>query len=503
MKIMNYKLRIKNLLAMAMALPILLNISCVKDLVESNKNPNVLNDLDYGLQLTHMQLETTGSSYEVYRASIGYAMASIQQMADVASPVSGVFLPGDKYLNDPLFASSFFEEAYAKEYKNFANYFLRTSVNPEDVNYYAIGRIWKVLSAHRITDMYGDVPYSEAGKGFIENIWKPKYDRQEDIYADMLKELEEAATSLDVNLKTPGINDLVYNGEVGKWKKLAYSLMLRLGMRMTKVDPGKAEIWVRKAIAGGVMGSNDDTARIIHEEDGYRNPFEAALDVRVDVRLARTFIDWMKSKGDPRLDIISHVPSGGPHNGLPNGYDQITIDSYPGGSDLSNYSIYNPIIRRRNSPSLHQTYAEVELLLAEASVRGWHNGDPATHYGNAVRAAMAQFGIFEEVTVPTTAEVDAYLAANPYNAANGLEMIGEQYWAATFMVSWEGFSNWRRTGFPVLTPINYPGNATGGKIPRRLTYSGEEYSSNLENVNAANAAQGPDNFLTRVWWDVE
>ena len=500
---MDYKIIRKKIGGIAMGAASLLIVSCEKDLIEMNKNPNALNELNYGQQLTHMQLEMTGGTYENYRASIGYAMSSIQLLADIASPVSGVFLPGDKYLNDPLFASSFFEEAYVKEYKNFADYLGKTSINPEDVNYYAIGRIWRVMSAHRITDMYGDVPYSEAGKGFTDNMWRPKYDAQRDIYADMLKELEESALSLNANLKTPGTNDLLYNGEVAKWKKLAYSMMLRLGMRMSKVDPQGAEAWVRKAIAGGVMGSNDDTARIVHDEDGYRNPFEAALEIRFDVRLSKTFIDWLGSHGDPRLDIISSVPSGGPHKGLPNGYDQVTIESYPGGSDLSTYSIYNPIIRQRNSPSLHQTYAEVELLLAEAAVRGWHNGNVAAHYENAVRAAMSQFSIFEGVNVPTDAEVDAYLAANPFDPTKALEMIGEQYWAATFMVNWEGYSNWRRTGFPALTPVNYPGNVTGGKIPRRLTYSAEEYSSNTENVNAANAAQGPDTFLTRVWWDVE
>ncbi|HUH47530.1 MAG TPA: hypothetical protein VLZ54_10285, partial [Arenibacter sp.] len=109
---MNYKVFIKKIMGVTMILMALLHVSCVEDLKEANTNPNVLTDLDYGIQLTHMQLETTGASYEVFRASIGYAMASIQQMADIASPVSGVFLPGDKYLNDPLFASSFFEEAY-------------------------------------------------------------------------------------------------------------------------------------------------------------------------------------------------------------------------------------------------------------------------------------------------------------------------------------------------------------------------------------------------------
>lgn len=500
---MNYKIIIKRIIGITMVLTVLLNASCEKDLIEINTNPNALNELDYGPQLTHMQLETTGGPHEMYRTSLGYAMTAIQQMADIASPVSGIFLPGDKYLNDPLFASAFFEEAYPKEYKNFTDYLDRASKNPEDVNYYAIGRIWKVLSVHRLTDIYGNVPYSEAGKGFTENIWWPKYDLQKEIYTDLLTELEQAANSLNGDLKTPGNNDLVYGGDVVKWRKFAYSLMLRLGMRMSKVDPSSAEAWVKKAITGGVMASNDDTARIFHEDVGYRNPWEMGMEARTDVRLSKTFVDWMETKGDPRLDIISYVASGGPHKGLPNGYDQITIESYDGGSDLLTYSNFNPILRQKDSPSLHQTYAEVELLLAEAAIRGWSTGNAATHYENAIRAAMSQFEIYEDVTVPTTAEVDVYLAANPFNAADALELIGEQYWAATFLVSYEGYSNWRRTGFPVLIPVNYPGNATGGKIPRRMTYSGEEYSSNVENVNAANTAQGPDTFLTRVWWDVE
>lgn len=129
---------------------------------------------------------------------------------------------------------------------------------------------------------------------------------------------------------------------------------------------------------------------------------------------------------------------------------------------------------------------------------GGHSGDAATHYEKGVRAAINQFDIFG-VTMPGDTEIDNYLVANPYDPSKGLEMIGEQYWAANILVSWEGYSNWRRTGFPNLVPTNYPGNVTNGQIPRRLTYSGEEYSLNTENVNAAVSRQGPDDFMTRVW----
>ncbi len=481
---------------------LLVNTGCKDELAELNQNPNAINDLDYGMQLTQMQLATSGGSYEIFRTAMGYCFSSIQQMADIEEPSTGVFLPGDKYLDDPLFAAAFFNEAYAAEYKNITDYLLRTGKDPEAKNHHAIGRIWRVISAHRITDIYGDVPYFDAGKGYSENNWFPAYDPQEDIYADMLKELEEAAMQLTPAQDTPGENDLLYAGDTDKWKKLAYSMMLRLGMRLTKVDVAEAELWVKKAIAGGVMTSNDDVARIYHETGGHRNPYSAGFETRDRVRLSATFIDWMADNNDPRLDIISHVESGGPHKGLPNGHDISSLQNYAGGTDLATYSRVNPDLLGWDAPSFYQTYAEVELLLAEAAVRGWHTGDPATHYQKGVRAAIENWGLFD-IAMPASSEIDDYLTANPYDPAKGLEMIGEQYWAATFLQSWEGYSNWRRTGYPSLTPVNYPGNATNGQIPRRLTYSADEYSINPDNVKAAVARQGADSFMTRVWWDKE
>lgn len=174
----------------------------------------------------------------------------------------------------------------------------------------------------------------------------------------------------------------------------------------------------------------------------------------------------------------------------------------PVGGDILDYSQVNQALVQQDSPSMLITYGEVELMLAEAAVRGWHTGNAETHYNNGVRAAMANWG-FYGVTAPSTAEVDAYLTANPYVDANGMEMIGEQYWAATFLNPWEGYSNWRRVEYPVLTPVNYAGNATGGTIARRMKYPIVEFTVNGENVNAAIANQGPNEYTTRIWWDVE
>jgi hypothetical protein len=115
---------------------------------------------------------------------------------------------------------------------------------------------------------------------------------------------------------------------------------------------------------------------------------------------------------------------------------------------------------------------------------------------------MEMYSIYDASVEIPSAEIDAYLAANPYDSANWAEQIGEQYWAATFLNFYETFANWRRTGYPELTPVVYPGNESNGTIPRRLKYPISEASNNPEGYNAAIQQQGPDEFTTRMWWDV-
>jgi hypothetical protein len=168
------------------------------------------------------------------------------------------------------------------------------------------------------------------------------------------------------------------------------------------------------------------------------------------------------------------------------------------------YSRIDSVFVQRSTPIIFQGYAEVELMLTEAAVRGWIADDPAPHYKKGVTAAMQQLALLDASAVIPDAEIEAYLAENPYQPAStdaALELIHTQYWAATFLNWLETYANWRRTGYPVLTPANFPGNPTGGVIPRRLRYPLKEYSVNSENINEAVERQGADDFLTRVWWD--
>jgi hypothetical protein len=143
-------------------------------------------------------------------------------------------------------------------------------------------------------------------------------------------------------------------------------------------------------------------------------------------------------------------------------------------------------------------------LLAEAAQRGWITGVPvATYYTNGVTAAMAQLGA-QTGAGPSNAAITAYLVANPYNPGGALNQINTQYWVATFMDENESWANWRRSGFPTLVPVSYPGNVTNGTIPRRFTYPQGEASTNSTNYSAAvSDLNNGDKMTSRVWWDVQ
>jgi hypothetical protein len=181
------------------------------------------------------------------------------------------------------------------------------------------------------------------------------------------------------------------------------------------------------------------------------------------------------------------------------------IYSDPSFTGFTAYSSPSPALIKRNGPTFVLTYAESELLLADAAQRFSIAGSAATHYHDGVKAAITYLSQYDVAATVSDAAAEAYLTTNPYVAANGLSMINTQYWVltSTMLDFYESWSNWRRTGFPALTPVSYPGNNAGGTIPRRFPYPIViEAGTNTANYNAAhNAVQGGDVLTSRVWWD--
>ena len=499
----------------ALMVCLLLFSSCDAGFEDLNVNPTQANQIDPNFKLTNIQVRVSGERYENWRTNLIYSSVMIQHFATLPG-----YWAGDKYTYISSYSAAMWDRYYPNIAKNIEDLLLQVCEDPADANMCAITRIMRVFMYHRLTDLYGDIPYSEAGRGFIDGITQPKYDDQSFIYNDMLTQLEQSVAALNPAGISYGTGDLLYQGDVDQWRKFAYSMMLRLGMRLVNVDPGAAQSWVQQAISGGTMESNDDIAYVPHNDaSGWRNGNGSVFVADGSPRLSKFFVDWMVAHGDPRLEIYGIIPvAGAPPVGMPNGRvtgssdaefgiendpSWISCDSGASPCGMDVYMQPNPFIKGEDDPMFFMTYAEVELLKAEAAVRGWHSGDAATHYNNGVRAAMEYLAMYDPNAAISGADIDAYLAANAYDAGNAMEQINEQIWAATLLNEYEGFANWRRTGFPVLTPVNFPGNVTGGTIPRRMRYREAEAVANPENYSAAVSKQGPDELTTRVWWDAQ
>ncbi len=475
--------------------------SCDKDFEEINTNPTTANDIEAKLLFSTALLQGAGDPYQSEGPIMAYASCFVQHVAAVTFNWEG-----DKYFYNAFHNDVMFNGGYKQEVKSLVAVLEKVKDDPAQSNLYAAARIWEAVVFQRMTDLYGDVPHSEAGRGFFDSNFKPVYDRQQDIYLDLLAGLEAATTALDAAKPFIGNADFIFHGDVEKWRRFGNTMMLRLALRMVKADPAAAEAWAKKAIAGGVMASLDDSALVPHSEGDalVQNGIGFFMAVEDNGRLCKTFVDWMKAANDPRLPVLSYVATGSEPKGLPNGLDLNMLTDFTGDTTVESYSRINPVLVKRWTPTMMQGYAEAELMLSEAAVRGWSNDDPAIHYQNGVRSAMQQLALFDASAGISDTDIDGYLTANPFAPANteeALERINTQYWAATFLNGLEAFANWRRSGYPVLVPSNFPGNATGGVIPRRLRYPQVEFSVNGENVNAAIARQGADDFLTRVWWD--
>lgn len=496
--------------------------SCTKDFQKINVDPNspAQVPLDYILGQTQLQIGGSAGDpgYATWRANLIYALPAVQQFSSLST-----FYAGDKYIYQADLSEAYFNTMYPTSIKNLVNLIEMAKVDPNDINTLSIARILKALQMSIITDLYGDVPYSEAGLGYLKLNYTPKYDDQQSIYMDMLKELDEAGKAFNPTAHIPATADFVYGGDLTKWTKFANSLMLRLAMRMQKVDPTSAQAWAKKALDGGVMTNNSETFSIKYNNDGgtatiNSNSFNlgpAEKPTRNEVfkgsiQWSKTLIDLMKSRNDPRISTISTLKNGdvapADQRGLPNGLDASTLEALTGESGSDAYSRPNAILYNERDPYILLPYAEVEFMKAEAIERGWYTGDAASEYKTGQAAAITQLAVNVGAPVIPDADIASYQAMSPYPTGGTFEQKFAQIENEMFILTastlngFEGWANWRRTGLPVLKPTNYPGNATGGTIMRRLRYPGGEAGVN-PNYKTASDKMGGDLFTSRVWWD--
>lgn len=492
-------------------------ISCDKNFDEINTNEvdPTSDSVDPIFLLNNAIINTSFSN-----AQLIFDMGVVQQ---VISPNSGV-LTGANYNQDNRDVT---DDHWVKYYENVIKNTgdimgqLQAEDAPDRPNLLHMTRLIQALTFMILTDEYGDIPYLEAGKGVTEQIVLPKYDAQEAIYADLIKEVGEATAGLSESA-TAENGEVLYSGDIGKWKRFGYSLLLRLGMRLSEADPALAEQTVADAFSGGLMQSNEDNYVIRHDSNFTNNAGSLLNSTEANnFYMVDTFVDFLASTNDPRLGSLALRFTGatsGPEQvveagskepteqvGMPMGYDNGTIGTVVDDLGLASFYDFTQIDRfrvaKQTAPMYIVTYSQTQLLLAEAAVRGWVSGDPEEYYGQGVRAHMELMAEYDDTVAIPAADIETYLADNPFDAGNAMEQINNQYWVSCFLNGPEAFANFRRSGFPDLDSNPYPAQDITTLFINRLTYPNSEVATNNENLNAAVSRMGPDNLETKVWWD--
>jgi hypothetical protein len=486
--------------------------SCDQNFDEMNTNTVSATNIDAMFQINQAIISSAPASFGV----LVYEVGAVQH---VISPNSGV-LTGANYNQDNRASTQAnWQQYYRNVIKNTKDAISRIQNDPTRNNLVQMARIIQANAFMVLTDTYGSIPYFEAGAGYSNQVFFPKYDAQEAIYADIIKELNEASAALGTSGRIETA-DVMFAGNIEKWKKFGYSLLLRAGMRVAKANPTLAQQTVAKAFAGGLITSNLDNAFIRHDSN-YLNPIGNTLNATeaANFYLTEPFVKFMQNTNDPRLRSIAvryvGATSGPEQTPAIQTYDPALQIGMPMGNDnagavraaatlgLASFYDFSQVDRRRmvklTAPNFIVTAAQSLLLLAEARQLGWVNsGTVEGYFHDAIRAHMGQMSQYDPSMEVPLADIETYINANPIADATAIRQINEQYWVASFMNGPEAFANFRRSGYPALDPNPYPGREV--MFINRLTYPNSEISVNEDNLNAAIAAQGPDNLETRVWW---
>lgn len=367
--------------------------------------------------------------------------------------------------------------------------------NPENLdgnegpvaNQLAVAKILKAYFFWHLTDRWGDVPYTEALQG--DDDFTPAYDTQEFIYNSLFTLLDEA----DKQIVAGNIsNDIIYSGDMSKWKKLGNTIRLLMALRLSEVDPEKGQEEFNKALAAGIMTSNDDNLVFHHLADANNQSYwysQWVAQNREWWALTETLVDEMKPVADPRLKVYGQpARRTGEYVGLNFGETE--------NMNTQDYSLLGEAIYAQDAPIYLVTYAQALFAKAEAAKRGWIAGGDAeaeANYNEAIEQSVLQWtdsdeGVEELLNQPEIA----------YDPVRAIEQIATQRWVHLFMHGYEAWAEWRRTGYP--DDLVAPG---GAAVPARQMYPALEASLNAENYNEALQRQfgGTDGLYGKLWWD--
>lgn len=359
------------------------------------------------------------------------------------------------------------------------------------VNQIQIARILKAYYFSILTDKYGDVPYSSSLKGALQ----VSYDKQQDIYKDLFKELREAVAAFQ-STGTAIKGDIIYSGSIANWKRFANSLRLSLALRLSKVDAatGKTEFLAALNDANGVIDNNSYNFKVAYPGGTFNYPLFNLTTASV-VAIAKPLADKMNSYSDPRVFMYGQKNASNVVKGFPYGLNRTNAQAYI--TTNPDYSLaYDASLKKGTSTAFVFTAAYVDLLRAEAASVYATGENAFTLTQKGITDSWAQWGVTGDVNLYSAA-IGISLVSTP------VAVIQEQMWIALFGSEMNAFNEWRRTGIPALAPAPDATNPSRS-IPRRFPYPTTEVNINGNAYKAATAAMpysGKDDEVSRVWWD--
>lgn len=460
-------------------------VSCTKDFESVNTDPDRIEQISPGTLLNPVIYEL--AAFDMGRAD-AITFDLMQVMLNFPSPTGGIH----RYDFTENTGSSTWN-AYYRWLKNIKE-MEEAALRADDPNYRAIALTLNAWVVANLTDCFGDVPLSEALRG-NEQVFFPKFDKQEDIYPKLLSSLDTANTLFNSSKAMVYGTEILYGNNVGKWKKFCNSLHLRLLLRLSKKASVNSYAKLRSIMSNPtqypIFTSNADGAILnLSGITPFVSPWGRPIDFTTFRAAGKFFIDSLNAMNDPRRQkFASEARSLTPPNatigyvGIPHGYS--------GSESQFNFTPSNLQQALVTAPLMIPVfpYAEVEFIKAEVE---WQDGNSVaaqTAYEKGVKASIEQWGL----TMP------ASYFTNTTAAYNGTlsRIILQKYYALLF-VGYQQWFEYRRTGFPVL-PVG-AGMLNNGVMPSRFEYPLSVRVSNPAAYQAAAAAMGGDNINTKVWW---
>ncbi len=473
------KINIIKIQLIAIVLALLSVVSCTKNFEEINTNPN---------NPAVAPLENVFANV-IYSLSSRFGSSEMKYPASFVGHITkGRYIDVTNYKDTPT--SVLWWSTYRTIMSN-ANFVIKEAEAEGNNNMIGATMVIEAYALQMVVDAYGPAPYYEAGLG-AEGLIHPAYDRENIIYDELLKMLDEANDLLvdDISNGSLGDGDLLYGGDITKWKKFCNSLHLRLAIRISNVDPSTAGVEISKILGDTdkypVISSNDDNAALVFPGgEDWREPWTAHHGSIGDDWMARPLVDSMNKFADPRLAMYADSLSDGTYSGLVVGESADTI-----------YSRINDRFVNNPAGSVYfLKYAEVEFIKSEAAQRSLYltPSEAEEAYNAAITASCEEYGI-------SSTKISDYLAGTDVAWTGSLNRLYVQKWIALFRQSWESWSEMRRTDVPLLPLASRASVENHNRVPVRFSYPDSEIKLNGDNIPTD--VNEVDNYWGyQIWWD--